>query len=319
MLTCAAIAAVGAGAYLWLIHAPEPAPPAYALDRLSMEVDGRTRDYELFVPRRHAPMSPLLLAFHGSMGDPSTIRRRTGYRFEALAERRGFVIAYPQGVGGYWNGCRAAATHVANAEGIDDVGFVRRLVGDLAESGRIDARRVFATGYSNGGHMAFRLALEAPDLVAGIATFSASLPADGNLDCDLSDTPVRTAILNGTEDPINPFHGGEVSLFGFGSLGEVRSSGQSAGYFRELHGATGAAATRTLVSGPRRVRVEEWSRGGTPVVSLLTVVGGGHTIPQTTYRFPRLLGPTVGSDAVIDYLWEFLRDDRPAERPAAGR
>ena len=50
----------------------------------------------------------------------------------------------------------------------------------------------------------------------------------------------------------------------------------------------------------------EWLANGRPMVSLVTVHNGGHTIPQSVYRFPRLLGRTFESDAVIDYIWRFF-------------
>ena len=296
-------------AYFWFIYAPTPSSPGYALEHMKLEVGGRNRRYELYAPQTANRQAPLLLVFHGSMGDAATIRRRTGYRFEAIAEREGFLVAYPAGVGGYWNGCRKAATHIANVEDVDDVGFVRQLIDGLAESGRIDKARVYASGYSNGGHMAYRLAMETPDLVAGIAPFAANLPADDNLDCNPVGVPVRTVIVNGTEDPVNPFAGGEMSFFGFRTLGDVRSSADSAEYFRALHG-TGSAKSATISGGDRvHARIDELRHHGRAVVSLVTIRHGGHTIPQTLHRFPRILGPTFENDEIIEYVWEFLSSD----------
>ncbi len=292
--------------YFWFIFAPAATKPGYTLERVTLEVDGRNRQYELYTPQTADRRAPLLMAFHGSMGNAATIRQRTGYRFEAIAEREGFLVAYPVGVGGYWNGCRKAAAHIANVENIDDVAFVRALIDGLAETGRVDKARVYASGYSNGGHMAYRLAMEAPDLVAAIAPLAANMPTEDNLDCSPAGVPVRAVIVNGTEDPLNPFEGGEMSLFGFGTLGNVRSSADSAEYFRALHGTSSARSTMVLGLDRVHARIEELRQHGRVVVSLVTIEHGGHTIPQTHYRFPRLLGPTFENDQVIDYVWEFL-------------
>ena len=52
---------------------------------------------------------------------------------------------------------------------VDDVGFTRALLDDLATVTNVDAKRVFATGISNGGIMCYRLASELSDRIAAIA------------------------------------------------------------------------------------------------------------------------------------------------------
>ncbi len=302
LVVCVALFASG---YFWLLYAPHPAVPAHTLVETTLHVDGRPRRYALYVPSELDSPAPLLMVLHGSTGDAATIRRRSGYRFEHLAQRIGAVVAYPEGTGGYWNGCRKAATHAAQLTNVDDVRFLKTLVGELTSSGLVDATRVYAAGYSNGGHMAYRLAVEAPDLVAGIAAFAASFPTKSNFDCYAAGVPVKVLIVNGTHDPLNPFEGGEVSLFGFRSLGLVLSSQDSAGYFASLYSASGSPLETTSTRTPPAT-ISEWQRDGSPEVSLVAIEGGGHTIPQPTYRFPRLLGSTLESDDVIDYLWCFL-------------
>ena len=86
---------------------------------------------------------------------------------------------------------------------------------------------------------AYRLGLEAPDAVAGIAAIAANLPADQNLGCQPSGRPVRTMIVNGTEDPVNPYQGGVVEILGDSSRGMVRSAGETARYWAGLAGYEG--------------------------------------------------------------------------------
>lgn len=82
-------------------------------------------------------------------------------------------------------------------------------------------------GYSNGGHLAFRVAMEQSQLVAAIAVIGANLPEPEYSICPGVVKPVSAMIMNGLMDPINPYNGGEVSLFGFGSRGRVFSSAES--------------------------------------------------------------------------------------------
>ena len=144
--------------------------------------DGRTRTYRLVVPSSHARPAPLLVALHGGLGSGAQFARSSG--FDALASANSFIVAYPDGVGRApdgsggvrtWNGgrcCGAAAAH-----NVDDVAFIRLLVADVESKYPVDAHRVYASGHSNGGIMALRLACEAADLFAGVGVQSASTVA----------------------------------------------------------------------------------------------------------------------------------------------
>ena len=99
-----------------------------------------------------------------------------------MAERDGAIVVYPQGVSKSWNDGRGAASRtVAGQRDVDDVGFLRRIVGELAKQPPIDFSRVCATGISNGGLMSFRLACDASETFTAVAPVTAnmskSLPA----------------------------------------------------------------------------------------------------------------------------------------------
>jgi polyhydroxybutyrate depolymerase len=108
-------------------------------------------------------------------------------------------------------------------------------------------------------------------------------------------------LVNGTDDPINPYDGGRVTLFGFGNRGEVLSARASANHFARLHGAH-LAQTQELAPGdfpdPTRVIKQTWTSGREPKVVLYSVQGGGHVIPHPHARAARLLGrKTTALDA----------------------
>src|SRR5439155_7598 len=79
-----------------------------------------------------------------------------------------------------------AGDYSANKLNIDDAGFLTGMVDKLITEIGVDPARVFATGISRGGHMAFRLALEAPSRFRAVATVSASVPTPENFKCTLS-------------------------------------------------------------------------------------------------------------------------------------
>src|SRR5688572_12681506 len=281
----------------------------------SLTVEGRQRKYRWYRPAKVSTSPPLVFVLHASSSDGREARRQTYYEFDRLAERHGFLAVYPDGHEGHWNDCRAAATYSANTENIDDVAFFGQMVDIFVNEQRANAQRVYATGISNGGQLAYRLALEAADRVAAVAPVAASLPDEANFDCTKSGKPVAIMILNGTADPMNPYEGGEVALYGmFGSRGTVLSTDATVAYFAKLAGHHGPprivhypdVATYDSSS----AELDIWSDGPGPEVVLLKVEGGGHTFPHPFHRFPRMIGPTNADLDAAAEIWRFFTDKR---------
>ncbi len=299
-------------AWRWYLHADAMEPPRLAgeMEAGSLEHDGLVRTWRAYIPALREGPVPLVLVLHGSRGDGQRMLEGTRYGFNILAEQYGFIPVYPDGFEQHWNDCRAGADYTANARNIDDVGFLQALVREMGARHGIDPSRVYATGMSNGGQMAYRMGLEAPALVAGIAAIAANLPAEENMDCEPSGEPVATLIINGTEDPVNPYGGGVVEISGNTSRGQVLSAMETVHYWAGIAGYAGEGTRRVW---PERaaedgtsVESTEWSAGGRPPVTLITVVGGGHTIPHTEYRLPRILGRTSHEFDAATVIWDFF-------------
>jgi len=109
--------------------------------------------------------------------------------------------------------------------------------------------------------MSIRLALELPDEIRAVAAISASLPTPENLDCHPSGHPVSVLVMNGTADPINPYKGGKVSIFGFGDRGTVLSSEDTARYFVALDGISTLPTTERVYRGDASSWVERSTWG----------------------------------------------------------
>jgi polyhydroxybutyrate depolymerase len=241
----------------------------------TLSFGGRDRSYVEYVPATldaTRPL-PLVLVFHGGTGNAESAIRTTG--FDAVADRMGFVVAYPNGTGPLprdtlltWNG--GACCGYAQRHDVDDVGFARAIVADVEWRLTIDPARVYATGMSNGAILAQRLGCEAADLFAAIG------PVAGTLNyspCQPS-RPVSVIEFHGTADTHIPYQGG----YGPDSLVDVdfASVRSSVGFWASLDGC--GSAPEAASSGG--VRHETWTgcAAGTSV-DLYTVVGGGHAWP----------------------------------------
>ena len=318
VLWVTALVVIGLGLVGWLAlrpwlsieSVPEPTLGG-ALLSAALEHEGRTRSYQLYEPLEREAAPALVLVLHGSQGDSGQARGGFGYEWDRLADRDGFLVAYPDGFDRHWNGCRRAGPYRANREDVDDVGFLLALVDALATSHGVDPRRIFATGISNGGHMVLRLALEAPARFRAVAPVIASLPAGNNMDCTAAGRPVSLLLMNGTEDPMNPYEGGRVALFGFGDRGDVLSTEATARYWAELAGYDEPPAVERLpdVAPDDGSTIERWRwrERGRPSVELVAVIGGGHTVPHPEMRMPRLLGETNADARAAELIWEFFR------------
>lgn len=293
----------------WFVYSPDPEVPVLSGDftRGSIDVGGLTRTYRLYVPHALPKQAPLVMVLHGSGENGAQIRMETGYGFDRLADQHGFAVAYPDAASFDWNDCSRVGDFVANGREADDVGFLLALVDQLAAERDLGRDHVFATGVSAGGFMVLRLALEAPSRFRAVAAVSANVPAPGHFKCrPIPGTSVL--LMNGTKDPLVPYGGGEVNLLGlFYKTGNVISSLESGRYFAELDRIAGAGQASRIQG---EVEQRLW-RGNTGIeVALVTIVGGGHGMPQAAWRRPRLLGPSPMAPDGPALIWDFFERQR---------
>jgi polyhydroxybutyrate depolymerase len=314
---CKTLGAVAAAGLLagWYVTATAAEPrPAGTLAHNMIAVKGMQRTFIVYTPKSLKPNAPLLFVFHGSGGDAESMRDATGFEFDMLADRDGFVVVYPDGYQATWNDCRKGSPQPARRMNIDDESFVEAMIAKEVADHAIDKKRVFSAGWSNGGQLGFRFALERANQFAAVAAISANLPRPENLACTPSGAAMPVMIINGTEDPINPFDGGNVML-GFTSLGPVYSAQESAQYWAKLNGIDAKPVVKRL---PHAVKsdstyVDEmiWSAPGKPSVVLYAVHGGGHVIPQKKMQFWGSLGRQTEDLDAPAAIWEFFSKAAP--------
>jgi len=275
----------------------------------SMSHGGLERVFRVYLPAGHGGPLPLLFVLHGGGGSAGNMEWLTENAFERIADRDGVLVAYPEGVGNSWNDGRQDLRAEAAQRGIDDVGFLRTLPTEIAASYDVDLTRVYSTGISNGGFMSFRLACDAADVFAAVAPVTANLSADVAPQC-MPARPISVAILNGTEDPLVPWGGGQVRVL-LQRRGEVLSTMATLERWREIDDC-GAVETGQVIDNVAddettlRRHVASCARG--TELLLVEIIGGGHTWPGGVQYLPELLvGRTSRELEASDAIWEFLR------------
>lgn len=308
-----------AGTAFWALRQTYPSMPALT-GRLvpgTLQHGGIARSWLAYVPPNKESHPALVVVLHSSMGTAQEARAMFGYDFDVMADRHGFVVAYPNGVGGYWNEAKVQGAFQSKLEKVDDVGFLNALVDALVQRYDIACSRIYVTGVSNGGSMVLRLALEVPDFARAYAVVGASLPAPGNLSAAPSHQAVSILLMNGTDDPVNPWSGGDVVLRGLlTNRGPVLSTRASIDYFRTL---AGVADKPTITRLPDRdasdgstVARLEW-RTATARIVLYEVIGGGHQVPHPATYGRRLLGHSNRDIHAAHEMWNFFRAVESAE------
>lgn len=295
----------------YFVYTPEPQRPQLSgtLGKASIEVGGLMRSYRTYVPKGLPQGAPLVVVMHGSGEGPQDIRKGTGYAFERLADQHGFALAYPKSYASDWNDCSVIGDKALGGASADDAAFLTAMVDKLVGQLRVDPSRVFATGVSSGGAMALRLALEHPSRYRAVAAVVANIPAPQNFQCKPAAQATSVMIMNGTEDPLVPYAGGEISLLGLlYKGGPIISSGASAQYFAHwAHLAGEPETSEKAVAEGVRVEQNRWPPGGAKAeVELVTIHGGGHGLPQPYARRPRLLGPSPMAPNGAAMIWAFF-------------
>ena len=272
--------------YYFNVETSRDAPLSGEHKSFSFTYDELDRSYDVYVPKSLKKNAPVFFVFHGSYGTSQVMREATGYDFEYLAEENGFLVVYPQGYKNFWNDCRRSADYEANLKNVDDIGYYKQVINFVEKDFEIDKERVIAMGISNGGHMMFKLAYEAPELTLLHVPLVANLPVNANNDCNISNKEVNIIIFNGTNDQINPYDGGLVSLLGNDSRGNVLSSEDTYSYWKNLT----SSYKEEFYTFPNTDEylnsfVTKKESTGSKVVTLYSLVNGGHIYasPNATY------------------------------------
>jgi polyhydroxybutyrate depolymerase len=269
--------------------------------------DGALRCCLTLAPKPVGPEKrALLLVLHGGAGNPLAAARVT--RFHEIAARENFIVAYPGGAGpslrhAVWNAGGAHVDGWAEERGVDDVGFIRKLIGSLSKAFAIDDERIYVAGMSKGAMMAYRLALEASDLIAAIAAVAGPMCEEP---VSASPRPVAVLHIHGARDRNVPFSGGRGPFTR--RAASWPSSEETLAYWRDVNQATEDRAETT--DGVMR-RSSRSLSGHDVELILLEKRGHEWPSPRAPMVFRRLLGaaPKDRMDA-SEEIWRFLRDKR---------
>lgn len=178
-------------------------------NKLTLQFGGRTRSYIAYLPSsvKAGTAVPLVFDFHGHGANAAQEESSSGWNKKA--DREAFIAVYPEGVDSSWNVGNCCG--LAMSEKVDDVGFTKAMIQAVSKAACIDAKRIYATGMSNGAGFVHRLGCEAADVIAAIAPASADLVTDP---CTPA-RPISVLAVRGLADTMVKYEGGKTGSTGW--------------------------------------------------------------------------------------------------------
>jgi len=261
-----------------------------------------SRPYGLKVPQGYEGQQPipLVILLHGYGADGSS--QEAYFRLGALADRKTFLLAYPDGTpdllgNRFWNATDACCDFFNS--GVDHVGYLNAVIDEIASEYRVDRGRVYVVGHSNGAFMAHRFACDHAGQVAAIVTL-AGMQWEDEARCPAA-SPVSVLHVHGTNDQF-VLYGGGATL-----KGRYPGAEETVNTWAAKNGCTGS-----LVATGRQLDLDEnlpgedtavdrYSGCSSVDVELWTINGGGH-VPAFNEQWP-------------ERIWEFMAERRSPTAP----
>lgn len=269
---------------------------------LTMQVGDEERSFRLHVPAPKAAGEketavtprPLVIALHGAGSTGKQTETLSG--LSALADRKGFVVAYPDGenrIWRYWN----------IGGGKKDFQFISDLMDALVKAGTVDRRRIYLTGISNGAYFSNALAVEYGDRIAAIAPVAGTI-----LRLAADHAKPKRAV------PVCAWHGTEDKIVGYDGTDFLSRRDMSLGaedcvrWWADKNGCEKEAKVEKLEDKATDdgTTVEKWTFPGTTPVVFYKITGGGHTWPGMPKGAEKLLGNVSRDVNASEVMWEFF-------------
>ncbi len=256
---------------------------------------GGKRPVELYVPTSYSEEkpAPLLVLLHGYGASGKVQELYLG--LTKHAESRGFLFAHPDGTldksgKRFWN---ASECCDFDATGVDDVAYLDGLVDEIGKRYKVDPKRVFLVGHSNGGFMSYRLACDRASKFAALVSIAGTMWSDAAR-CKPSE-PVSVLQVHGTGDDTIAYEGGTIASVPY--PGARTTVSRWAAF-------DGCEATPDTASAPIDIEdsrpgaettMAKYQKGckNDSAVELWTIAGGGH-LPSFGKTF---------NDAMLDFLF----------------
>jgi len=278
---------------------------------MELTTGGFQRFYRVHIPTGYDEKNPLplVVVIHGAFDNAKGMERFSG--FSQLADREGFIVLYPNGIGilgflQHWNAGHCCGK--AAADNIDDVGYLEAAIKDVAAQLAVDRQRVYMVGFSNGGMLVHRFAAEKGNLLAAAAPLAASIggrPARDIPEWRIPDPvrPLPLMMVHGQADDDIPYGGGRSAHRG----GERTywSVNESVRFWVKTNGCFGLPSERSHAQGGISIKTWKTCRDRA-TVSLVTIAKWGHVWPGPYFTADLTVDDPLYNFDAAEMIWQFF-------------
>jgi polyhydroxybutyrate depolymerase len=311
------------------------APTSYSYT-FDLTFGHRARSYQLHVPPAAASGKPLPLVLNLAGATQNGLLEELQSGMDDSADQNGYLVAYPNGTristvltpdpvakqAQYgWNAGQCCGLPVTKK--VNDVGFLLKVISDIAARTPVNLRRVYATGISNGGMMAYALAAEASDHFAAISSVAGQV----EIPTIHPTRAVPTMEFHSVDDPIALFNGvknknPKLTLSVMEGIDQwVKADGCSP----KPHSGRTIVGTGPISAGETATLVTYTHCRSGSEVALWRLTGSGHVWPGAPYNTGPMNTWTlggVGRGTVLvnanEAMWQFFRRyELPTQPPTA--
>lgn len=297
---------------------PAKGPQTYKVN-VDVQTGGVDRNVYVHVPPVYDGRKPLslVIVIHGAFDTAKGIETDSG--FSQLADREGFMVMYPNGIGiagllQHWNAGHCCGK--AAEDQIDDVGYLNASIDVLSGRLAIDPNRIYMVGFSNGGMLTYRFCAESGNRLAGAAVLAGAIGSrlgDASPIWTMPETapPIPMLIMHGLQDTHVPFNGGSLSP---SDLPRYYDSVDNAvAYWTRQNGCRRGKDTFKVIN--PWVRLQQWETCSSRCpVRLYTIGNWAHVWPGGS-EIAGLDGahPMKGFDAA-KLIWRFFQEQTTTGR-----
>ena len=267
-----------------------------------IEHEGLERSFLIYVPKNIKENAPLVVAIHGYTSSAKTLMGYSG--INQIADKEGFLVAYPQGTkdsrdNNFFN----VGYEFHSDSKVNDVNFIREIVLNLTKDYKLNSKRVFATGMSNGGDMSYLLACTSSDLFTAVAPVAGVMMKDTLENCN-PEKKIPIFEIHGTKDSISKFEGDMNNEDKWGAYYDLPSTIE---FWVNKHALnekeTIQLENKNTEDGTTITFERYWSDESQREVWFYIVNDGNHTWPGMTGLFSRTANQDINS---AEEIWKFF-------------
>ena len=268
------------------------------LNNISTTFDNLSRSYQIYVPSIYSESEPVPIVFnlHGGASTASGYLNSIG-DMRPIADTANFIVIYPQAT---TDSSGDPTWHLggenSKSTSVDDVGFVSHIIDEVSSIYSVDLDRIYVTGFSNGGYLAYEIACLLSNRIAGIGSVAGHMFIDTYNYCNPSH-PTPLINIHGTED----FYEG---------IGEYYLDQNLSNQYWTEYNNTDPDPVITNIENTNTqdgstVELHTWLNGENEVsVVHYKIIGGGHSYPNLNPSSSK--GYENGDIDSNSEIWNFL-------------